>query len=80
MSRELLLYTREGCGLCEELRAAAQPVAQRHGVTIRSVDIDADPELRRCYGWDIPVLTLDGREICRHRLDRAALEEALTNE
>ena len=76
---ELLLYTRAGCTLCDELREAAEPIVQRHGATIRKVDIEADPELRRRYGRDIPVLVLGEREICRHRLDHGALERALAD-
>ena len=80
MSRTLILYTRAGCGLCDELVADAQPIVERHGAVIRRVDIDQDRDLRRRYGWDIPVLLLDGEEICRHRLNPDALERALKNE
>ena len=78
--RELLLYTRPGCTLCDDLLVRAEPVVRRHGAMIRKVNIDNDPELRRRYGWDIPVLEVDGQEICRHQLDAAALEQALVAE
>jgi len=77
LSADLVLYTRAGCTLCDELRVEAEPIAARYGVAIRSVDIDADPALRRRYGWDVPVLCWRGGEICRHRLDADALEHAL---
>lgn len=78
MSRvRLQLYTREGCHLCDELLVAAAPILQRYDAAVERVDIDADPSLRRRYDLSIPVLALDGREICRHRLDAAALEQAL---
>lgn len=84
MSRELLLYTRPGCTLCEDLLAAARPVIDRHGVGVRKVNIDRDPDLRDRYGHDIPVLMLDDdrgcREVCRHHLDVEALEHALAGE
>jgi len=73
----LQLYTRAGCHLCDEMLAAARPIAERNGAAIDKVDIDADPELRARYRVAIPVLALAGNEICRHRLDAEALERAL---
>lgn len=73
----LILYSRPECHLCDELLAAAAPIAARHGRSIEKVNIDTDPTLRTRYGLDIPVLALGEREICRHRLDTEALERAL---
>jgi len=77
MASRLILYTREGCGLCDDLLAEARPVAARYGLTIESVDIDREPGLRAQHNTRIPVLLLDGEEICHHFFDRAALERAL---
>jgi hypothetical protein len=41
------------------------------------LDVDADPQLRRRHGLDVPVLLLDGSVVCRHRLDRAELRRLL---
>ena len=79
MKQEVTLYTREGCHLCEKAKKAMESI--RGGdlqFEIREVDIDTDPELVRRYGNDIPVITIGGREIARHRVDperfRAALQ------
>lgn len=80
MTRRLYLYTRPGCKLCESLLSEAGPVARRHGVVIEQVNIDQHPDLLERFGLDIPVLALDEREICRHRLDPDALERALSAE
>lgn len=74
----LQLYTRAGCHLCEALLTAARPIADRHGALIEPVDIETDLDLLQRYRLDIPVLALNGDEICRHRLDADALERALT--
>ena len=37
------------------------------------VDVDADPQLQRRHGLDVPVLLLDDTVVCRHRLDAAEL-------
>lgn len=77
MAGRLVLYTRARCGLCDELLAAARPVAERFGFDIETVDIDRDPELARRYNTAIPVLELDGTEIARYHLEADALERAL---
>ena len=40
---ETVIYTRQGCHLCQE----AEDLLQRHGLNPRLVDIDAAPELRK---------------------------------
>lgn len=77
MPGRLVLYTRAGCHLCTEMLAEARPIADRHGIGIESVDIDGDPALARRYHVRIPVLAIDGEEICHHFLDPDALERAL---
>lgn len=77
MTHRLVLYTRAGCHLCSDMLEGARPIAARHGLDIISVDIDADLALARRYNLAIPVLELDGRELCRHFLDPDALERAL---
>ena len=44
---------------------------------IEVVDVDADPELRRRHGLEVPVLLLDGTVVCRQRLDHAELTRLL---
>ncbi|ACR28141.1 glutaredoxin family protein [Burkholderia glumae] len=74
----LTLYGRGWCHLCGEMRAALAPLAAEFGVEVDYLDVDADPALVARYDEDVPVLLLDGVELCRHRLDprcvRAALE------
>jgi len=41
------------------------------------MDVDADPELVRRYGLNVPVLLLDGTVVCRHRLDSDELQRLL---
>ncbi len=76
--RVLTLYHREGCHLCEAMERELAPLLAAHGWRLERVDVDSDPALARRYGSEVPVLECEGREICRHRLDRAALEAALT--
>jgi predicted thioredoxin/glutaredoxin len=41
------------------------------------VDVDSDPQLKRRYGLEVPVLLLDGTVVCRHRLDPKELTRLL---
>jgi glutaredoxin len=72
-----VLYSRPGCGLCEELLAAlaAVPAAQRYTVDV--VDVDADEAMRIRYGHKIPVLLFAGKLVCHGRLDLEELHKAL---
>ena len=77
MADRLILYTRRGCHLCHDMLSGAQPIAADRGLEIELVDIDEDLDLAKRYNLRIPVLELNGREICHHFLDRDALEQAL---
>jgi glutaredoxin len=78
--RDATLYTRPGCHLCENARAAILPIVAEFGAKFREVNVDADPELRELYTNDVPVVFLGSREVARHLVDaarfRRALEEA----
>ncbi len=65
---------REGCELCDEMLAQLRALAREQPLPpIEVVDVDADPELARRYGLNVPVLLLDGSLVCRHRLARDEL-------
>lgn len=69
----LRVYSREGCGLCEEMLAELTPWAGAQGVPVEVVDVDDDPTLARRYGLKVPVLEWDGETVCFGCLDWAAL-------
>jgi hypothetical protein len=71
------LYSRPGCGLCEEMleELAALPAAQ--GIAVQVTDVDRDPALRERYGHKIPVLLLAGELVCHGRLDPDEVHKAL---
>ena len=75
----LKLYGRAWCHLCEDLRAELEPIAAEFGVAIEWIDIDTDPALEALYDELVPVLVLDGVELCHYRLDEARVRSALLN-
>jgi len=71
------LYTRQGCHLCEAVEGILRQAMQRKAFELSIIDIDQDAQGRAMYSNDIPVVIVNGREIARHRLDRAILDRAL---
>lgn len=67
--REVTLYTRPGCHLCEDARATIAPLLAEYGATLREVNIDEDAVLSQRYGWDIPVIFIGAHKAAKHRVD-----------
>ena len=78
--RDITLYSRPGCHLCEEAKAAIAPLLRELGVVLREVNIDEDAILKERYGSDIPVLFIGAHKAAKHHVDlvqfRRQLEEA----
>ncbi len=75
--RDVTLYTRKGCHLCDSAKQAMMPIVKEFDATFREVDIDDDPALRQRYNEDVPVIFVGPREVAKHRLDADALKRAL---
>ena len=78
--REVTLYTRPGCHLCEDAKEAILPVLHEFGAELREVNIEGDAVLEERYGVDIPVIFIGARKAAKHRVDimqfRRRLEES----
>ena len=79
-AREVTLYTRPGCHLCEEAKVAIAPLLREFGAALREINIENDPALEERYGWEIPVVFIGPRKVAKHRVDveqfRRQLEES----
>ncbi len=69
----VVLYTRQGCHLCDD----AADILTRHGLRFEAIDIDRDPALRDRYNECVPVVTIDGKERFRGRIDELLLRRLL---
>jgi glutaredoxin len=67
--RDVTLYTRPGCHLCEEAKAALAPLLREFDAVLREVNVDDDPVLKERYGWDIPVIFIGHGKAAKHRVD-----------
>ena len=65
---EVVLYTRAGCHLCDEVKSTLINLAKRGGFTWREVDIDSDPELRQKFNDQVPVVFIDGKKAFKYRM------------
>ena len=70
---EALVYSRQGCHLCEE----ALQLLRQQGLTVKEVDIDQDPTLQQRFDTCVPVVFLDGRERFRGRVNPVLLKRLL---
>ena len=67
----VIIYSRPGCHLCDEAKAAIENSDCSDYYTLEEVNIESDNELLNKYKYDIPVVTIDGEEAFRHRVDPA---------
>jgi glutaredoxin len=76
--REVVLYGRPGCHLCEDALTNVQRVAARVRFTLTEVDIERDDALMLRFLERIPVVTIDGEEKFELFVPEEAFEHALS--
>ena len=67
------VYGRPGCHLCDDALAVLERVRAETPFALDSVDIEQDDALLAAYLERIPVICVDGQEICELFLDEEAL-------
>ena len=67
--RRVTIYSRPGCHLCDEAKAAIENSNCSDRFTLEEVNIESDEELLKKYKYDIPVIAIDGVEAFIHRVD-----------
>lgn len=72
---QIVVYTRERCGLCREAERLVAAEAGR--AEVRHVDIDADDDLIRRYTIRVPVITVDGVEVAEGQVEPGQVRRAL---
>ncbi|PXW26541.1 glutaredoxin family protein [Paraburkholderia caballeronis] len=73
----LVLYGRAWCHLCDDMRAALEPMLAGTGARFDVIDVDSDPALQARYDELVPVLVCDGVELCHYHLDEVRVRAAL---
>jgi glutaredoxin len=75
--RTVTLYGRPGCHLCDEARMVLERIRATHPFRLDEVDIETDDALMKRYLERIPVVAVDGAEVCELFVDENALRERL---
>ena len=68
---DVILYTRSGCHLCDEVKATLARLEKRGGLSFlwREVDVDSDPALQQQFTDQVPVVFIDGKKAFKYRMD-----------
>ena len=75
--RQVVLYTRAGCHLCDAARHLLAERQRHYGFALGVEDVDADPVLAASYGERVPVVVIDGTERFYGHVNPALLDRLL---
>ena len=75
--RDVTLYSRPGCHLCEQAKTQIAPLLEEFGARLTEINIDEDPQLRARFDYDVPVIFLGARKTAKHRVDLAQFRRQL---
>jgi len=71
------VYSRPDCHLCEDAIVALRRLQAELAFELQERDITADEALHRAYFERIPVVVLDGEELCEYFVEEAFVRERL---
>jgi glutaredoxin len=74
---EVVLYTRQGCHLCQEALSPLEKARERHGFRLTVRDVDSDPTWLAAHGEQVPVVEVAGKVRFRGRVNEVLLERLL---
>ena len=74
------LYSRPGCHLCDVVKEQLETIRRELDFHIEERNIDEEVSLRERYNDDIPVVAVNGRDVCKHRIDIGEFREILSSE
>jgi len=75
--RVLTVYSTPDCHLCEDAIAVLRRLQAELSFELCERDITTDDALHRAYFERIPVIELDGEELCEYFVQEALVRERL---
>ena len=69
MHKDVVLYSRKGCHLCEVVKESLAKLQRRGGFQWREIDVDSDDDLRRRFNDEVPVVFIDGRKAFKYHMN-----------
>jgi glutaredoxin len=73
----IILYSKPGCHLCEDAKAALATLAPYFVFSLEERDITQDALAFEKYRYTIPVMQIDGKIQLEARIDANKLQRAL---
>lgn len=74
---QITVYSKPDCHLCADAMELLRRLQPELGFALQERDISADEALHRAYFERIPVVALDGQELCEYFVDEALVRERL---
>ena len=74
--RSLVVYSRDGCHLCDEVVELLHSYSAYLPV-VQEIDIDADPALRSRFDIEVPVVEFDGKVRFKGRVSEVLLRRLI---
>ena len=74
---ELIVYSKPDCHLCVDAMVVLRRLQDELGFALDERDITADEALHRAYFERIPVVLLDGEELCEFEVSEQLVRERL---
>jgi hypothetical protein len=71
------VYSKPDCHLCEDAMVALRGLQADLAFELLELDITADEALHRAYFERIPVISLDGEELCEYFVEEKLVRERL---
>ena len=68
MRARVVLFTKPGCHLCDEMKEGMRAAGCDDFYTLEEINIEDDADIYARYRYEIPVLCINGVEAFRHRL------------
>jgi glutaredoxin len=71
------VYSKPDCHLCVEAMEILVRLRDELGFSLRELDISTDDALLRAYFERIPVVEVDGEELCEYFVEETLVRERL---
>lgn len=79
MKAHVIFYTKPGCRLCDEAKAEIERAACADLYIMEEVNIESDTALYKRYGWEIPVVSINGTVAFKYKLTAVDFKRAIEN-
>jgi glutaredoxin len=73
----ITVYSKPDCHLCADAMVTLRRLQHELGFALQERDITAEEGLHRAYFERIPVIALNGQELCEYFVDEALVRERL---